>query len=68
MGEPPRAQAVCGQEALNLLNCVAESTFDQDKCLRFLQDLRDCVLNKKVKKFSLSDQNQQEAGSVGKKL
>lgn len=46
MAEPPRAQAVCGQEALNLLNCVTESPFDQDKCLRFLQALRDCVLDK----------------------
>ena len=46
MDETPRAQAVCGQEALNLLNCVTDSAFDQDKCLRFLQALRDCVLNK----------------------
>lgn len=37
---------VCAQEALNLLNCVTESPFDQDKCLRLLHSLRECVLSK----------------------
>ncbi|CAL1373533.1 unnamed protein product [Linum trigynum] len=39
-----KAVAVCGQEALDLLNCVAESPYDQDKCLRLLQALRDCAV------------------------
>ncbi|KAK9275505.1 hypothetical protein L1049_022772 [Liquidambar formosana] len=63
-----RHQPLCAEEALNLLNCVTESPFDQDKCLRLLHSLRDCVLNKKVKKFSLTDQNQQKADPNNKKL
>ena len=39
-------QPVCGEQALDLLNCVTQSPYDQDKCLRLLQSLRDCVLNK----------------------
>lgn len=39
-------EPVCGQEALDLLNCVTDSSFDQEKCLRFLQSLRECVLSK----------------------
>lgn len=39
-------QPICGQEAVNLLNCVSESPFDQDKCMRLLQSLRECVLSK----------------------
>ncbi|KAB5564577.1 hypothetical protein DKX38_004631 [Salix brachista] len=62
-----RAKPVCAEEALNLLNCVAQSPYDQDKCIRLLQNLRECVLNKKVKKFSLADQDQQEANSALKK-
>ncbi|CAK7335670.1 unnamed protein product [Dovyalis caffra] len=62
-----RAEPVCAEEALDLLNCVAQSPYDQDKCVRLLQTLRECVLNKKVKKFSLADQDQQEANSVSKK-
>ncbi|KAG6782855.1 hypothetical protein POTOM_012280 [Populus tomentosa] len=90
--EEARAKPVCAEEALNLLNCVAQSPYDQDKCVRLLQTLRECVLNKKfhgnngsvirichdemflfliwhlkVKKFSLADQDQQEANSVFKK-
>ncbi|CAD5327559.1 unnamed protein product [Arabidopsis thaliana] len=30
---------ICGQEAVNLLNCVSESKFDQEKCLILLQSL-----------------------------
>ncbi|KAH7550176.1 hypothetical protein ACOSP7_024633 [Xanthoceras sorbifolium] len=56
----------CALEALDLLNCVAQSPFDQDKCLRLMQVLRDCVLNKKVKKFSLAEQGQ-EANQSSKK-
>ena len=45
--EESRAKAtVCGQEALDLLNCVAQSPYDQDKYVRLLQALRDCVVNK----------------------
>ncbi|KAF6172986.1 hypothetical protein GIB67_006362 [Kingdonia uniflora] len=53
------SQPVCAQEALDLLNCVADSAFDQEKCLIFLNSLRTCVLNKKVKKFSIAEQSQQ---------
>ncbi|GMY30482.1 putative cysteine alpha-hairpin motif superfamily [Fagus crenata] len=60
-------QPVCGEQALDLLNCVTQSPYDQDKCLRLLQSLRDCVLNKKVKKFSLADQEQREANPTDKK-
>ncbi|KAK4400925.1 hypothetical protein Sango_1198600 [Sesamum angolense] len=44
-------QAVCGKEALDLLNCVAESPYDQEKCLSLLQSLRQCIINKVL--FSL---------------
>ncbi|KAD4384761.1 hypothetical protein R6Q59_011084 [Mikania micrantha] len=52
-----KSEAVCGQEALDLLNCVTTSSFDQEKCLKLLMSLRKCVLDKKVKKFSLTEQN-----------
>uniref|UniRef100_A0A7N0RBF8 Cysteine alpha-hairpin motif superfamily n=1 Tax=Kalanchoe fedtschenkoi TaxID=63787 RepID=A0A7N0RBF8_KALFE len=55
-GGGEQRQAVCGQEALDLLNCVASSPYDQDKCVLLLTTLRNCVLQKKVKKFSLSEQ------------
>ncbi|KAG2677100.1 hypothetical protein I3760_12G082900 [Carya illinoinensis] len=61
-----QSQPACARETLDLLNCVTESPYDQDKCLRLLQSLRDCVLNKKVKKFSLADQEQQEANPTSK--
>ncbi|KAE9607680.1 putative cysteine alpha-hairpin motif superfamily [Lupinus albus] len=57
-GEPKAV--VCAQEALNLLNCVTQSPYDQDKCLHLLHSLRDCVLAKKVKKFSLAGQEHQD--------
>ncbi|KAF4389335.1 hypothetical protein G4B88_006394 [Cannabis sativa] len=59
------AQPVCAQEALDLLNCVTQSPYDQDKCIRLLNSLRDCVLTKKVKKFSIADQ---EAKPSDKKI
>ncbi|KAM5572247.1 hypothetical protein ABKV19_012352 [Rosa sericea] len=65
--EEARGQAVCGQEALDLLNCIAQSPYDQDKCLRLMNSLRECVLNKKVKKFSLADQQQKDAKPADKK-
>ncbi|CAA7042246.1 unnamed protein product [Microthlaspi erraticum] len=58
-------QPICGQEAVNLLNCVSESPFDQEKCMRLLQSLRECVLSKKVKKFSIpSDGHNHEDGAA----
>ncbi|KAL3645714.1 hypothetical protein CASFOL_010894 [Castilleja foliolosa] len=60
-------QAVCGTEALDLLNCVSQSPYDQEKCLSFLQALRQCVINKKVKKFSLDEQTKEQVDSIGKK-
>ncbi|KAL6986368.1 hypothetical protein U1Q18_019736 [Sarracenia purpurea var. burkii] len=67
MDEARAPQPVCAQEALDLLNCVTESPFDQDKCLRLLQSLRDCVQNKKVKKFTLAEQSEGQVDSQGKK-
>ncbi|KAG7552721.1 Cysteine alpha-hairpin motif superfamily [Arabidopsis thaliana x Arabidopsis arenosa] len=62
-------QPVCGQEAVNLLNCVSESKFDQEKCVLLLQSLRECVLSKKVKKFLIpsQDHNQDGAASLSKR-
>ncbi|GFP82516.1 hypothetical protein PHJA_000394600 [Phtheirospermum japonicum] len=60
-------QAVCGAEALDLLNCVSQSPYDQEKCLSLLQALRQCVINKKVKKFSLAEQTKEEADLSGKR-
>lgn len=37
---------VCAQEALDLLNCVTQSAYDQEKCISLLQSLRQCVLSK----------------------
>ncbi|EOY24934.1 hypothetical protein QUC31_009019 [Theobroma cacao] len=65
--EEAGAQPVCAQEALALLNCVTQSPFDQEKCIRLLHSLRQCVLDKKVKKFSLDNQDQQDTDSVSKK-
>ncbi|KAJ7952109.1 Cysteine alpha-hairpin motif superfamily, partial [Quillaja saponaria] len=63
--EKPSAKPLCSLEALNLLNCITESPFDQDKCLRLLHSLRECVMSQKVKRFSLADQEQQEAKPSG---
>ncbi|KAH6763312.1 Cox19-like CHCH family protein [Perilla frutescens var. hirtella] len=59
--------AVCGKEAIDLLNCVAQSPYDQEKCLSLLQALRQCAIDKKVKKFSLAEQTREQADSSGKK-
>ncbi|KAL6874657.1 hypothetical protein ACP4OV_013322 [Aristida adscensionis] len=48
-------QPVCAQEALELLNCAAASPYDRDRCLALLDALRDCIAQKKVKKFSLAE-------------
>lgn len=53
--DAPRAQPICAQEALDLLNCVTESPFDQDKCMRFLHSLRECVLAKVLPKIIAID-------------
>ncbi|CAA0838208.1 Cox19-like CHCH family protein [Striga hermonthica] len=67
--EPSQNQqlAVCGKEALDLLNCIAQSPYDQDKCNSLLQALRQCVVDKKVKKFSLAEQTKEQADSSGTK-
>ncbi|KAL7150436.1 hypothetical protein ABFS83_05G112000 [Erythranthe nasuta] len=65
--EKSQEQAVCGTEAIDLLNCVAQSPYDQDKCLSLLQALRQCVVNQKVKKFSLAEQSKEKAESSEKK-
>lgn len=52
--EDGRGKAVCGQEALDLLNCVTLSPFDQEKCVRLLNSLRECVLNKVTHSLFLS--------------
>ncbi|KAK9130465.1 hypothetical protein Sjap_010952 [Stephania japonica] len=53
-----RAQAVCANEALELLNCATETPYDPEKCARLMNSLRDCVLKKKVKKFLLPEQSE----------
>ncbi|KAJ8768579.1 hypothetical protein K2173_022695 [Erythroxylum novogranatense] len=65
--EEARANAVCAQEALNLLNCVADSSYDHEKCVTLLNALRQCVINKKVKKFILADEGQLDTNPVAKK-
>ncbi|KAJ9555274.1 hypothetical protein OSB04_009888 [Centaurea solstitialis] len=62
-----KSEAVCGQEALELLNCIASSSFDQEKCITLLNSLRKCVLDKKVKKFSLAEEKQEKIQDMGKK-
>ncbi|THU45693.1 hypothetical protein C4D60_Mb02t20670 [Musa balbisiana] len=54
--EAATPQPVCAMEALDLLNCAVDIPFDRDRCLRFLDALRSCVLEKKVKKFSVAEQ------------
>ncbi|KAG5563401.1 hypothetical protein RHGRI_005975 [Rhododendron griersonianum] len=63
----PSPQPVCAQEMVDLLNCVTASPFDQDKCLCLLHSLRDCVQVKKVKKFTLKEQNEGKVDSKSKK-
>ncbi|XVF13021.1 hypothetical protein REPUB_Repub08aG0171300 [Reevesia pubescens] len=65
--EEARAQPVCAQEALDLLNCVTQSPFDQEKCTRLLLSLRECVLSKKVQKFSLDNQGHHPRDTDSKK-
>ncbi|KNA13443.1 hypothetical protein SOVF_116650 [Spinacia oleracea] len=61
------AKPVCGKEALDLLNCVVDSNYDQEKCLHLLQSLRQCVLSKKVKKFSLPHEKSLEVDHGSKR-
>ncbi|XP_033143306.1 uncharacterized protein LOC117132638, partial [Brassica rapa] len=63
--EKQNPQPVCGQEALLLLNCVTESPYDLEKCIRFLQSLRECVLSKKVNKFVIPSQEHASEGAGG---
>nr|GLL49228.1 hypothetical protein DM860_007116 [Ipomoea trifida] len=60
-------QPVCAQEALNLLNCATETPYDPEKCARLLDSLRQCILNKKVKKFSLAEQNEVKPDTISEK-
>ncbi|KAL5226404.1 hypothetical protein ABZP36_014669 [Zizania latifolia] len=46
---------VCAVEALALLNCATESSYDRDKCLALLDALRACIAQKKVKNFLLAE-------------
>ncbi|KAI3792589.1 hypothetical protein L2E82_06472 [Cichorium intybus] len=62
-----KSEAVCGQEALELLNCVTSSSFDQDKCITLLNSLRKCVLDKKVKKFSMAEEKQAKTHNIDEK-
>ncbi|GAV63542.1 hypothetical protein CFOL_v3_07060, partial [Cephalotus follicularis] len=65
--DDPKANPVCSQEALDLLNCVTLSPYHEKDCVLLLQSLRRCVLNKKVKNFLLADQSKSEANSTSKK-
>ncbi|KOM29881.1 hypothetical protein LR48_Vigan818s007900 [Vigna angularis] len=62
------AKAVCAEEALSLLNCVTQSPYDENKCLLLLHSLRDCVLAKKVKNFSLAGQEKQKTEPSSQKV
>ncbi|PKA58967.1 hypothetical protein AXF42_Ash001060 [Apostasia shenzhenica] len=44
--ESTTPRPVCAKEALDLLNCAADSAFDREKCIRFLDALRSCILEK----------------------
>ncbi|URD86455.1 CHCH domain containing protein, partial [Musa troglodytarum] len=46
--EAATPQPVCAKEALDLLNCAVDTPFDRDRCLRFLDALRSCVLEKVI--------------------
>ncbi|CAD6258977.1 unnamed protein product [Miscanthus lutarioriparius] len=48
-------QPVCAQESLALLNCVASVPYDRDRCLALVDALRECIVHKRVKKFSLAE-------------
>ncbi|KAL0903979.1 hypothetical protein M5K25_026045 [Dendrobium thyrsiflorum] len=64
--ESTTPRPVCAKEALDLLNCAADSDFDREKCVRFLEALRSCIQEKKVKKFSLAEQNHAEEDQISK--
>nr|ACG40395.1 CHCH domain containing protein [Zea mays] len=49
------AQPVCAEESLALLNCVASVPYDRDRCLALVDALRECIVRKRVKKFSLAE-------------
>ncbi|KAK3021879.1 hypothetical protein RJ639_047383 [Escallonia herrerae] len=42
----PSQQPICGQEALDLLNCLTESPVDDEKCNRLLNSLKACIREK----------------------
>ncbi|KAH7300390.1 hypothetical protein KP509_24G060000 [Ceratopteris richardii] len=51
----PALRPPCGEEALALLNCVAASSYDSERCIILMSALRSCIEKKKVIKFSLSE-------------
>lgn len=57
MGDQPKQKTrtgfECGLEAQELLNCVANTPFNEAKCLPLLKKLRACVEKKKVIDFAL---------------
>ncbi|KAG9135549.1 hypothetical protein Leryth_026324 [Lithospermum erythrorhizon] len=53
MSSTQNDEAICGEEALDLLNCVTESPYNEEKCSRLLRSLRQCVLNKVIFLFNL---------------
>ncbi|CAN6444335.1 unnamed protein product [Victoria cruziana] len=60
-------EPVCAKEALELLNCVASASYGSDRCAALLESLRQCILKKNVKKFSLSGSNPSASSSAEKK-
>ncbi|KAK9202831.1 hypothetical protein WN943_013083 [Citrus x changshan-huyou] len=54
----------CAQQALDLLNCVTQSSFDQDKCLHLLNALRECVVSKLLDDPGVEDSKLSEAAAL----
>jgi 2-C-methyl-D-erythritol 4-phosphate cytidylyltransferase len=44
--EKVSAQPECAKEALDLLNCLADPSYDRHKCVMLLDAVRACVLQK----------------------
>jgi hypothetical protein len=52
--EKVSAQPECAKEALDLLNCLADPSYDRDKCVKLLDAVRACVLQKVFPSLSTS--------------
>nr|ABR17210.1 unknown [Picea sitchensis] len=61
------AEPVCGDEALKLLNCVASTPYQEEKCVALLSALRTCIIQKKVGKFSLAKQEDHQSRAPASK-